>query len=141
MKVEIFYDVYKEKLNNYSVATTEGVGFLQRYLEGNVPSEGAEEILATHYAEIFGQDGDKGAQKHFLRAKDTLISANVDNLECGLATKEPTEADIATEEEAHAGADLVSDAHYELGKNGEFSLDTMDRIRNFGVEQVEDSAQ
>lgn len=143
MKAKLLKENYDIKLNNYWVASTEAMGFLQRYLDGNVPADGADEILATHHAEIFGQDGDKGAQKLFLFAKDSLNVANLENAENGLPLAEPTPKDIAMENEAHAGADIVDDAHYEFGKNGELSADLADRIRNFGIDQVEseDSVQ
>ena len=141
MKADLLKSVYDEKLNNLWVTSTEGVDFLKRCLDGHVPSEGVEDIIATYYAEIYGQDGDKGYLKNFLRAKDNLNVANLENAENGLPLCEPTSTDIGMEQEALTGSELIEDAHQDLHETGEFSIDTITRIREFGADPVEDSAQ
>ena len=141
MKIEIIYELYKDSLMDLSIGVDEAMEFLQRCVDGNVPAEGIGEILATHRALISGQDGDRGLKRTFENAENALNDANTDNFNNDLPTCEPTEADEKMKIQAYKGADIVANAHYELGKFGEFSSATIDSIINYGIAQVEDSAQ
>ena len=141
MKADLLKSVYDEKLNNLWVTSTEGVDFLKRCLDGHVPAEGIEDIVATYYTETYGQGGCEGYLKSFLRAKDNLNVANLENAENGLPLCEPTSTDIGMEQEALTGSELIEDAHQDLHKTGEFSIDTITRIREFGVTQLDDLTQ
>lgn len=133
--IEKLYSDYQVALNNCSVTSVEGMGFLEKFIKDHhVSEEDAKDIVATYNAELQGQDGDRGYCSTLLHSKDDLLTAAYENATNGLTIIEPTRNELTTEHAALTGAGIINDAHDDFKHCGSLTDKTIASILSFGQE-------